>query len=146
MKGSDEPVKPLCGSPSGVHTILCLGRRSLCLPRVAVGWVSWCPRQYWSVLVRVATHRDAGERSEQQTVLLGDFLFRVGKQTSRASGQLLRVGRSDPFCAVPGCTRPPPEACVQSPQWLCCVRGEARDEPVLPSSADGNSPPPGLPR
>jgi hypothetical protein len=29
MNESDEPVKPLCGSPLGVHTILCLGRRSL---------------------------------------------------------------------------------------------------------------------
>jgi len=30
MKWSDEPVKPLGGSPVGVHTSLCLGRRSLC--------------------------------------------------------------------------------------------------------------------
>ena len=47
MMWSDEPVKPLRGSPLGVHTILCLGHRSsfdtpyralrtaLCLGRVA---------------------------------------------------------------------------------------------------------------
>jgi hypothetical protein len=33
-----------------------------------------------------------------------------------------------------------------SPQWLCCVPGEAADEPVLPSSADGSWLRLGLPR
>ena len=138
MMSSDEPVKPLRGSPLGVHTILCLGRRSLCFWKAGVGRGSWHPRQCWSVPARAVTHPGVGERIGQQIVLPGDFLFRVGRQTSRTSGRSLRVVQSDPFCVVRGCTRPPPGAFLQSQRWLCCVRGEAANEPVLPSSADAS--------
>jgi hypothetical protein len=50
--------------------------------------------------------------------------FRVGRQTLRTSGQSLRVGQSDPSCAMPGYTRLPQGVCAQRQQWPCCVPGQ----------------------
>ena len=97
-----------------------LGRRSLCWWWVAVGWVSSSPRQCWSARFPTGEHRGAGERTGPRTVLLGEFLFLVGRQTSRTSGRSLPVGRSDRSYVAPGYTRLPPTACERSQQWLSC--------------------------
>src|SRR4030095_17192325 len=81
------PAKPLWGSPVGVHTILCLGRRSFLFSetRVAMGSVSSNPRGCWSVHGPAPRYPCEPARTALPFVLWVDGPFNPGSQTSTAS-------------------------------------------------------------